>query len=105
MYDWKSKNPKQRYIDSITDEEAAHIAWLTHGQPKDFILLSVDRNINGNNIPHVTIKCRYYESVLKEEIECQTGIFHNLDVYITEHFHKARCQKEVFDYFKQIGLE
>jgi hypothetical protein len=47
----------------------------------------------------------YYESFLKEDYDNQTGIFHNLNVYIGEHFHKACCQKEVFDYFKQIGLE
>lgn len=102
--DWKAENPKKRHIDDITDEEASHIAWLTHGEPKDFILIDVIREINGNNIPHVTIKCKYYESYIKEEIESTTGIFHNLNVYISN-FHSAYCQKEVFDYFKQIGLE
>lgn len=103
--DWKKENPKNRYIDDLTNEEASHIAWLSHGQPKDFVLLEVIRSVNDNNIPHVTIKCRYYESFLKEDYDNQTGIFHNLNVYIGEHFHKAYCQKEVFDYFKQIGLE
>ena len=103
--DWKKENPKNRYIDDITDEEAAHIAWLTHAKPKDFVLLEVIRDVNGNVIPHVTIKCRFYESVLKDDLESQTGIFHNLNIYIGEHYHSAYCQKEVFDYFKQIGLE
>lgn len=103
--DWKAENPKSRYIDSITDEEAHHIAWLASGCPDDFKVLDIERECNGNNIPHVKIKVEYWEPVLCEVYYSRVGIFDDLNTYIAHHFHSAYCQKEIFKYYEQIGLE
>ena len=103
--DWKVENPKPRFIDGITDDEAHKIAFLATGQPDELKVLSVERKTNGNNIPHVVIHVVHWEPVLCEEHVTSVGVFDNLDTYLGNHFHKPYCQKELFKYYTEIGLD
>lgn len=105
--DWKAENPRKRYIDDITDEEATVIARLAMGveDDQDFELIEVKSWDDGNNIPHVRITFYYYEVVLHEMMEGQVGIFHNLNTYTGAHFHSPYCQKEIFKKYKEFGFE
>lgn len=103
--DWKEENPKNRHIDDIKWEEAKKIAFLAAGKPKEFELIELDAQCNGNNIPHVKLTYRYYEPILGNGEVNYIGIFHNLNTYIGGHFRQVYCQKELFDYYKEIGLE
>jgi len=102
--DWKKENPKNRHVDDIKWEEAKKIAFLAAGKPEDFELLELDAQCNGNNIPHVKLKYKYYEPHLGNGEVNYIGIFHNLNTYEGGHFHQVYCQKELFDYYKEIGL-
>jgi len=103
-YDWKKENIKNRYIDSLTEEEMYHIAFLAEGKPKDFEVTNYEIRINGNNIPHVTVSTKYYMPELGELFESKVGIFHDLNIYHGR-FNSCYCQKEIFEYFKEIGLD
>lgn len=103
--DWKKENIRTRYIDSITDEEALKIASLSKGCPEKFQLLKVEREVNGNNIPHVKIYYEFFSDVVFEIESDYMGIFRNLDIYTGSHFHSCYCQKEIFDLFKKWGFE
>ena len=103
--DWKAENKRTRYIDNLTDEECYKISWLAMGEPNELHITNITRDVNGNNIPHVEIHFRYYENSICEEIEDFVGIFENLDIYRGEDFHNTYCQKEIFKYFTEIGLD
>jgi hypothetical protein len=107
---WKEENKRERYIDEITDEEAYLIAHLALGRPKyDFEVVEVKRECNGNNIPHVTIRCKYVDSIIFEDVETVIGIFDNLNIYHDvcgdgNDFSSVYCQKEIFEEFKKMNL-
>lgn len=102
--DWKKDNIKKRYIDSITDDEAYKIAYLALGKPDDFEILKIERYVNGNNIPHVKIYCKYFETITMEYIEILIGIFNNLDTY-SDRFDSVYCQKEIFEQYSIMGFD
>ena len=102
--DWKRDNIKERYVDSITQEEAHHIAWLASGESDNVEVVSINATSNGNNIPHIEIHYKYYEVTLLEILETKVGIFHNLNTYSGDHYRSCYCQKELFEYYKEIGL-
>ena len=103
-YDWKRENAKSRYIDSLTEEEMYHISFLAEGKPKDFEVIKYNIKVNDNNIPHVVIETKYYMPELRDSFESKVGIFHDLNVYHGR-FNSCYCQKEIFEYFKTIGLD
>ena len=102
---WKEENPKKRYIDGISWEEAKIIAFLAAGKPEDFELIELDAKCNSNNIPHVILKYRYYERVLGNGEVNHIGVFHNLNTYIGSNFHQSYCQKEIFAAYLEMGFE
>jgi hypothetical protein len=101
---WKEENPRERYIDSITEEEAYQIAFLAAGEPNIFKITGLKKECNGNNIPHVEIHYEYLEPTLMEYVETHTGIFANLDVYVGGTFHMPSCQAKIFEMFGQMGF-
>lgn len=103
---WKQENPKPRYIDSITREEAQKIAWLALGKPDIIEITDVNANCNGNNMPHVKIFCNYYDRAAKKNWNATVGIFSSLDTYmsIEEESYMAECQRELFEAYKEMGL-
>jgi hypothetical protein len=103
--DWKKENPKKRYIDDINWEEAKQIAFLAAGKPEDFKLLKLDAKCNGNNIPHVVLKYKYYEHFLGNAQINYIGIFHNLNTYSGDSFHQIYCQREIFKAYEEMGFE
>jgi len=104
VYDWKKENPKSRYIDSITLEEAKKIAYLALGSPNHFKLLKLETGSPSNNIPHVKIYCKYYEECIHEDLEGVVGIFEDLDTY-RDLYHMPHSQKEIIEAYKQMGFE
>lgn len=102
--DWKKENIKNRFIYEITDEEAHKIAWFAIGEQEGFSVTKIERTVNGNNIPHVKIFCKYFEIAIMEEVESFIGVFHNLNIYQGDDFGSVYCQREIFDYFKECGF-
>ncbi len=102
--DWKKENPKKRFIDDMKWEEAKKIAFLAAGQPEDFELIELRPECNGNNIPHVKLVYRFYESVLGNGGENYIGIFHNLNTYIGQRFGSVYCQAEIFKAYNEMGF-
>lgn len=103
-YDWKKENPKNRYIDDITEKEAKEIAYLATGKLKEFELIRVDASCNPNNIPHVKIYYKGYEPCIHEDVESYIGIFDNLDVY-SEGYYKPYCQRELHEKLKEMQFD
>lgn len=102
--DWKKENIRNRHIDSVTKEEVYKIAYLALGMPRDFRVLTYKVYVDDNNYPHLGIKTEHYEPVIGEDIEMFVGVMYNLNVY-TGSYDSVYCQKKLFEYFKEIGLE
>ena len=100
---WKLENPKNKYIDDITDEEAYHIASLSVGSPKTFQVLNIERSCNGGNIPYVKIHYTYFSNIAYDDIVDYMGIFHNLNIHTGKNFISCYCQKEIFEFFISNG--
>ncbi len=103
--DWKKENPKKRYIDDITWNEAEKIAWLAAGSPDEFELLSLDAKCNGNNIPHVELHYRYFEPLAGNGEENYVGIFNNLNTYLGRRFGSAYHQRQIFEAYSEMGFD
>lgn len=103
--DWKQENKRERYIDSITKEEATQLLFLALGKPKDFKLLNIQADCNGNNIPHVKIFYKVYSPEIGEYYQDYIGVFASLDVYDSSRFESVCCQKEIFKLFNELGFE
>ena len=104
--DWKKENPRNRFIDDLNWDEAFQVAFLAAGQPEDFQLLKIDAKVNGNNIPHVILKYKYYEYFLGNAEIGTIGIFSNLNTYQGENnFNSCYCQKELFKLYEKLGYD
>lgn len=101
---WKQENPRNRYIDDISWEEAKKIAYIASGMPSEFKLLSIEVKPNGNNIPHVELHYTYYEPVLCMGCQTHVGIFHNLNTYLGKGFNMVYCQAELFKMYETLGF-
>ena len=102
---WKQENKRERYIDSITEEEATQLLFLALGKPKDFKLLNIEAYCNGNNIPHVKIFYKVYSPEVGEYYQDYIGIFESLNVYNSSRFASVYCQKEIFKLSNELGFE
>lgn len=102
---WKQENPRNRFIDDITWEEAKTIAFIAAGKPDEFELIGLKADCNGNNIPHVTLSYRCFDPLLGNGTENYIGIFHNLNTYLGREFGSVYCQVELFKAFNSMGFD